>query len=129
MREGAQRPSEREYGGAGLRPALEFSRSPCGASSPGLEPSPGSDYEPDSPASLPVPHLFSGTTLSRPRPLPPPPPKKSPHPSLQKQRLQGQNIILFTHMVISFDLEILIKIKIDNAVNDVNTVESAAATP
>ena len=32
-------------------------------------------------------------------------------------------------MVISLDLEILIKINIDNAVNDVNTVESAAATP
>ena len=81
-----------------------------------------------SPASLPVPHLFSGTTLSRPRSPSTPPPKKIPTPVTLKATTAGTKHY-FTHIVISLDLEILIKIKIDNAVNDVNTVESAAATP
>lgn len=81
-----------------------------------------------SPASLPVPRLFSGTTLSRPRSPSTPPPKKIPTPVTPKSN-GCRDIIYFTHIVISLDLEILIKIKIDNAVNDVNTVESAAATP
>ena len=126
MREGAQRPSEREYGGAGIRPALEFSRSPCGASSPGLEPSPGSDYEPGLPARPPP--LFWNYLIPSASPSTPPPSKKIPTPATLKATAAGTKHH-FIHMVISFDLEILIKIKIDNAVNDVNTVESAAATP
>ena len=125
MREGAQRPSEREYGGAGIRPAPEFSRSPCGASSLGLEPSPGSDYEPGLPARPPP--LFRNYRIPSASPSTPPP-KKIPTPVTPKSN-GCRDIIYFTHIVISLDLEILIKIKIDNAVNDVNTVESAAATP
>ena len=125
MREGAQRPSEREYGGAGIRPAPEFSRSPCGASSPGLEPSPGSDYEPGLTARPPP--LFRNYLIPSAFPLHPPPQKKPHTPPSKNNSFRGT--IYFTHIVISLDLEILIKIKIDNAVNDVNTVESAAATP
>lgn len=88
VREGAQRPSEREQVGELIKSSANFSRSPCAASVPGLETAPEGTMSSDSPsppAAFPrYPLLFS----------PLPPPRESFH-------IDNPQIILYNSLKLS----------------------------